>query len=324
MRKKIAEPRWRFIERVVAVLQKMLLPDAIVQYDQKISEVDTNTLRQCDVIVRLGANQVLDAIVEVQDRIEKVGLQTYDGWCRKRDKLGARRLICVSRKGYTKAVALHSEIEGKSVVLMTLVEPDEPPPLLAGTEFILDMEVLLYRDANVVFLDKRPSSQHQCNDKVFEFSNRTGRRVSLFWLGDHALKNGQATDVGVRPTSENEKEIRYRVSLENLPYTLSLEEDGVIYRVSEVRFTDRIQMKRESLPRKILAYETQRRDGKIALILFGESSYEGQTFYCAQTLKLDADGRVIPLPFQISKIPGLSFSSVASEFLVPTNPAQDN
>lgn len=129
-----AEPRWKFIQRVVAVLEHMLAPRAIVRCGQFIKDIDGND-RECDVTVWYGAppRLTLAEIVEVQDRGSKVGLQTFEGWCAKRQKLGGPRLICVSCEGFTEDVERAAANMGDVIGLVTLCESDQKPPFLATT-----------------------------------------------------------------------------------------------------------------------------------------------------------------------------------------------
>lgn len=95
------EPRWRLIERAVALLEKTLTPDALIEHNKQLPETASGNLRQCDVVIRYGKPpRSTLTIVEVQDRNKKLEIGTYDGWCQKREKLGAQHLICVSAHAF--------------------------------------------------------------------------------------------------------------------------------------------------------------------------------------------------------------------------------
>jgi hypothetical protein len=161
------------------VLEQMLAPGAVVQHNQMIPELVSKLPRQCDVVVRYGEppRQTLAAIVEVQDRDSKVGLETFEAWCAKREKLGAQRLICVSSEGFTEDVETAAQSMGDVVSLMTLCEPDQKPPFLATTVVASHLQVLHHRDATAVFFDKLPPRSFSVDDKVFEFPDRPGTKV---------------------------------------------------------------------------------------------------------------------------------------------------
>jgi len=180
-----AEPKWKFIERTVAVLEHMLAPSATVQHNQTLHELVSGIPRQCDVVVRYGAppRQTLAAIAEVQDRVGKVGLQEFEAWCAKREKLGAQRLICVSGEGFTEEVETAAKSMGEIVSLMTLCEPDKRPPFFAGTAFIfaLASHALPRREGDV----PRKNTEHSGHRgrRGFRVSRGRARRCHCcLWL----------------------------------------------------------------------------------------------------------------------------------------------
>jgi hypothetical protein len=118
------EPRWKIIQRVVALLEKSITPKAEVSHDVMLPDVTTGHLRQCDVVLKLGRPpRQFVAIVEVQDRTSKVKIGTLGDWWQKMHAVGAQSLICVSTLDYPQSVK--DEVAkklGPSVTLVTLRE----------------------------------------------------------------------------------------------------------------------------------------------------------------------------------------------------------
>jgi hypothetical protein len=48
------EPKWKLVERVVALIEKSLTPDAQVQHNISLPDITTRHPRQCDVVIRYG------------------------------------------------------------------------------------------------------------------------------------------------------------------------------------------------------------------------------------------------------------------------------
>lgn len=315
------ESRWQFIERTVAVLEQMLFPrGATVQHNQFLPELATGTLRQCDVVVRFGSppRQTLAAIVEVQDRDSKVGIQDFEAWCRKREKLGAQRLICVSCEGFTQEVVADASKLGDVVTLMTLCEPNQRPPFLATTVFLSHMQVRHYRDAKVVFHEKMPCIPLTCDAKVFERSN-SGEKVALFSLADEAMKSGSAKEVTRFQVDRDRFELRYRVEFGAAGLSLLLRQGDQTYSVWEVYYVDLIEEVHQALDSTPLAYEQKNINGALAWVLFGKGSYQGKDFYTQQPFSKLPNGRIQPGPSTISKLEGCSTISSFVEIIVPVN-----
>lgn len=120
------------LELVVAAIEKALNPDAHVLHDQFLPVLTSceGRKRQCDVVIYSGTKQrPIVTIVEVQDRNSSVSIATFDGWLVKRDEVGANKLICISRKPYSKSVIEKARQQGDRVLLIELKTgiPDELP-----------------------------------------------------------------------------------------------------------------------------------------------------------------------------------------------------
>lgn len=125
-RAKEAQAQWRVVERVVALLEKVVSPDAKVEHDAELCEIVTGTPRQCDVAITFGRPpRQFVAIVEVQKRGRRVELAQYQGWLQKKEALGVAMLICVSMKGFPESVRKDAASRGPMVKLVTLREIEE-------------------------------------------------------------------------------------------------------------------------------------------------------------------------------------------------------
>jgi hypothetical protein len=318
------EPRWKFIERTVAVLEHMLAPGALVQHNQQIKELVSGIPRQCDVVVWYGAppRQTLAAIAEVQDRGSKVGLQTFEAWCAKRVKLGAQRLICVSCEGFTEEVQKAAASMGDIVSLMTLCEADQRPPFLATTVVMSHMQVLHYRDAKVVYLDKLPPISGTLKERLYEFSDVVGKSVALYDLAEVALKKGLAKDVERCQVDANFYDLKYRVEFWRSGTPLVLKHEDQIYKVWEVYFVDRTEEVRQGLSSTPLAYQQESVNGALAWVLLSKGVYQGKEFYSQQSFRTSPNGAIQVGPHTMSKIEGMHSLSHAVEMWVPVEPQQ--
>jgi hypothetical protein len=99
------EPQWRTVEKVVALLEKSLAPEARVRHNVKFPCLTTGHEEQCDVVIEMGQEpRVTRTIVEVQKRNERVKPNDFRGWCQKLRDVGANRLICVSAKPFPDSI----------------------------------------------------------------------------------------------------------------------------------------------------------------------------------------------------------------------------
>jgi hypothetical protein len=99
------EPHWKTVEKVVALLEKSLAPEARVRHNVKLPSLATGHPEQCDVVIEMGQEpRVTRTIVEVQKRKERVKPNDFRGWCQKMREVGANRLICVSAKPFPRSI----------------------------------------------------------------------------------------------------------------------------------------------------------------------------------------------------------------------------
>lgn len=118
-----AEPRWRLVERLVAMLEKALMPEARVEHDVRLPNLRTGHPSQCDIVIRYGRPpRETMTIVEVQDRSSRVAINEFRGWLKKREDVGAQHLICVSALPFPQSIIDDVKLIGPTVRLVTLRE----------------------------------------------------------------------------------------------------------------------------------------------------------------------------------------------------------
>jgi ribosomal protein L19 len=312
-----SEPKWRFIERTVAVLEQMLAAGALVQDNQREPELVTGTLRQCDVTIRYGSppRSTLAAIVEVQDRSSKVDLPTFEGWCAKREKLGAQRLICVAREGYSEGVEKAAASMGDIVILMTLCEPEQRPIFIAETPVFLHAEIVHNRQAEVVLDREAPAFVCSCDDKLFE-SPLSEENLDLYSLAERALVDGTAKDVRRRNILSDRFEKTFRVEFSTAGKPLILKRGERMHSVLEVRFCDLVEEFQQVLTSTPLAYEQRNINGALGWVLFSRGTYRGEEFYTQQSFLKLSDGTAQVGPVTISKMSGVAQLSLSTEIMI--------
>ncbi len=118
------EPKWKMVERVAALMEKIFDPSATVEHDVELPDLETpGHKRQCDVVVTTGPeHRRTRTIVEAQRRGRKVEVAHFDGWVAKMRAVGAQHLICVSAAGYPASVIAKAAKLGPTVRLITLRE----------------------------------------------------------------------------------------------------------------------------------------------------------------------------------------------------------
>jgi hypothetical protein len=116
---------WRVHEQLAALFERLFRPlELHVLHDIRSRDI-VGQLRQLDVGVidpSVGEKRV-HALVEVQKRKAKVGLDDLGNWIYKRDTLQAKELVVVSERGFSRPVIEHaSKLHTDTVRLGTLHE----------------------------------------------------------------------------------------------------------------------------------------------------------------------------------------------------------
>jgi len=132
---------WKAVEEVAALLEKSLAPLAKVEHNVWLPVVGKSRRRQCDVVITYSEHpRQTVAIVEVQKRERKPEINTFHGWYRKMQEVGAQHLICVSVQGYPKSIIDEVATRiGPTVRLLTLTQLRESkvPGLVFVSPFVL-------------------------------------------------------------------------------------------------------------------------------------------------------------------------------------------
>ena len=123
VRKRTPEPQWKTVEKVVALLEKSLAPEARVKHNVKLPCLTTGHKEQCDVVIEMGQEpRITRTIVEVQKRSARVKPNDFRGWCQKMRDVGANRLICVSAQPFPRSIKDKVAKEFGPTVLLVRLE----------------------------------------------------------------------------------------------------------------------------------------------------------------------------------------------------------
>ena len=126
------EKDWKIKEKVIAILEQNIEKNARIKHNINLPVIKSRNgrKRQCDVVITQGKKpRQTISIVEVQKRNSKTDINTFGGWVKKMEEVGAQHLICVSEKGFPKSIIEEAELIGPSIRLLTLsqLEKDEWP-----------------------------------------------------------------------------------------------------------------------------------------------------------------------------------------------------
>lgn len=166
-------PRWKSAEELVAAIEKSLAPDAVVEHNVFLPVMGQDRSRQCDVVLRVGKpprEQLF--IVEVQQRGAKPDINTFGGWLRKMDEVGANGLICVSEVGFPQSIIDDVALRvGPKVKLMTL-DRDEAELSLGSFYLIPELVRSTYKIRNIEVKGAELWESNSDRSLTFELSGR--------------------------------------------------------------------------------------------------------------------------------------------------------
>jgi hypothetical protein len=289
------EPHWRYVERIVALLEKALVPEAKVEHNVYLPVIGrpNRKHRQCDVVITYGEHpRQVTAIVEVQKRIEKPDINTFNGWVEKMREVGAQFLICVSALGYPDSIIdkVASQL-GPTVRLLTLEDLQETK--LPGLRLL---PYLVYRKPQIriesvgqVMLETPPpinDLQLNSADKVFEVSENPVRlsleNLVLDTLGG---KNSQgfASQALYGPKS-------YSLELElvtNTELWMYLGENRL--RVRNLPVKAKVEILTTKIPLTVSAYRQEFVDGALAWIASAKGIIDGKEISVELVFKPNQD-----------------------------------
>ncbi|MCX6676812.1 MAG: hypothetical protein NTU95_02560 [Methanothrix sp.] len=191
------EPAWMHAQRIVAILEQSLSPNARVQHDVKLPVIGMkDQWRQCDVVITYGEPpREFLSIIEVQRRNSKPDINTFGGWVAKMEDVGAQQLICVSAKGYPKSIKqqVNERLGKRRVCLLTLeelIEGEMPGLKPVHKTMVEETSTFSIQSAGPLKLKHNvPADELELDtrNRVFGY-NESEERVSLLDLTSLALE----------------------------------------------------------------------------------------------------------------------------------------
>jgi hypothetical protein len=299
------EPKWKLLERVVASLERTVSPDARVEHDVQLPDLQRpGATRQCDVVVTTGQPpRETRTIVEVQRRGRKVELVIFQGWVLKMRDVGAQHLICVSMVGFPKSVMDHARLLGPTVRLVTLHELEEgrwPADFAFGFVEEILCDIVACRDVQFLPIAGTGAIPTAGSLKLDEpcFLDSQGASMSL---NDIARRAVHKADIGTE--NEGTSQFRFRTS-DPFRYTSG---DGTSAMV-RLDCTVEVRVSRRKMPVTVHSYEQVSDADPIAWLMRASGGGDEQT-ELQVTYRAGVDGRLIPGEITYSGFePGDEFS----------------
>ena len=293
-----AEPEWRLVERVAALLEQALIPTAKVEHNIWLPVLGTRRKRQCDVVITFGdiPRQTI-AIVEVQKRNRKPNINTFHGWVQKMREVGAQHLICVSVLGYPRSIVDEvAQRLGPTIRLMTLTQLEQQ---IIGD--ILNLSPVLTHRQPTISIVGRPVVRLETKNEASHSEVIAFNAIAKnFYLGNNEEKLGlfELINRHLAETTDHLAEDNIRGPI---TYTFDLAqafaEEGLwllnkdkSYPVAEFTLTINIEYKIHEIKADILAYEQEFIDGVVAWIYAASGLIDGEAISVRLVFRADADG----------------------------------
>ncbi len=288
---------WQVVEEVAGLLEKSLTPFAEVRRNVKLPVIGKTRLRQCDVVITYGSppRQTV-SIVEVQKRARKPAINTFHGWCRKMQEVGAQHLICVSMLGYPKSIIDEVATRcGPTVRLLTLNELRKPevPGLTFVSPFLLHKkpQFTLEEVGPSVRLEGFPKGvgvdMFSSADKVFtvDDSKELQSIVDVITAAMCEISNA------FRERKEEEPD-RYRLELTlgSVDKTLWLHIKGKPYKVLKLPTRVRVETAVSSIPLTTFEYHQESVEGALAWVAVAEGISENKPISIRLVFRKDEEG----------------------------------
>ena len=134
----------KYLEKIVALIEKSIDPSAVVEHDvdMPILTSKEGCTTQCDVVIWSGQKpRQFVTICEVQDRGSQMLPQDVRGFIEKMNEVGAQRVICISRKEFSKSNKERAAHSGGSLILITIKDAT-PETLPVDFNFCFEFEHL--------------------------------------------------------------------------------------------------------------------------------------------------------------------------------------
>ncbi|HLO99813.1 MAG TPA: restriction endonuclease, partial [Fimbriimonas sp.] len=101
-------------EKAVYEFAKALDPKAEVLFDHKVSDRDTDTLRQCDVWInaKFGGHWPLSILISCKDHSTKLDINDIGTFLEEKRSTGASYGVIYSKSGFTKPAVEKAKVNG--------------------------------------------------------------------------------------------------------------------------------------------------------------------------------------------------------------------
>ncbi len=177
------EPKWKTIEKIVALLETALSPVAHVEHNVYLPVIGRpdRKPRQCDIVIKSGQTpRQTITIVEVQKRKSKPNITTFHGWIEKMREVGAQHLICVSALGFPQSIIDDVAMRyGPAIHLATLEELEQLniPGLMLGNYLLHQKPRFSLEQVSKITVEPNPDTEYlfSSNDEVFTLGDRVER-----------------------------------------------------------------------------------------------------------------------------------------------------
>ena len=292
------EPSWKTTERVVAALERVIYPTALIEHDVHLPVLGSARSRQCDVVITLGVPpRQTRTIVEVQDRSRKPELVTFHGWFEKMREVGAQQLLCVSEIGYPSSIIEEvTNKYGPTVQLLTLKELEE----LQIGKMIFPFNSIIHTASNFTFISVGPIRQvgaseqrkvtslelNVANDRIFKIGE-TSEPKSLAKLTSEILD--ELLDPRL-PLTAKEAEISFTLGTEEIPPIVLFEGREII--LDPIPVAGRIKYQSYEIPLSIREYKQEGIDEALAWIIVAEGEVQGAPYTVKFVFRRNNDGRL--------------------------------
>lgn len=228
---------WQEIEKIVTKLEQFLSNDAKVEHNKFLPVIGkpNRDPRQCDIVITFsnGARKSV-TIVEVQSRKSKLDINTFHGWVKKMEEVGAQQLICVSEIGFPESIIdeVKNTYGENKITLMTLKEFDyvtEPKQFNMLSTMIQtkrEIEIESIKNAVIVVPDSQKENfdlNFILTDNIFSQENEQ-ELISLFDIVCKNIPLNYENQFLTMDENQNkifsynfkiEKEMNYKILLNN-------------------------------------------------------------------------------------------------------------
>lgn len=277
------EKHWLSIEKLVHLIEKSISPDSRVEHNVMMPDLtsSSNKTRQCDIVITSGTpKRPTITIVEVQNRVSKLDINTFQGFERKMEDVGAQHLICVSKKGFGKTIIEKAKNSGGKIRLVTLSKyaPESFPIALPKLDVISNLSKI----TKVEFIDFSFKSDKEVGiyvDKVEFEIPQLNQKFNYLSLSQFFLSNI------IKP----EKSGIVITMLPNQVFDLNMYHENECYKVDLFKWKIFYEVTTTEIPVYCYSYE-QLGTGAMAWVLESLSEVNGKTRIVRMPLVQNEDG----------------------------------